>query len=426
MIVMGMNITGIWGSPRWIEEHNLPVLRAARRVAASRSLLRFTLLGLVLGLLPCGLSYTIFVAAAGSGGLLQGWSMAFFSASGTLPALLAFGALVSILSSQGPRQDLPRGRTPGDLHGCLFRLERICNSMPVCDHCLLEVSEREAVVDEINGQRKVFCCHACNGIYRLIRNEGLEEFYARRKEWTPGPCRGPAGGPIRLHRQSAAGGKRDRNGYRDRRHPLRILRLAEREDPAAHKGHHLRHGELCHAPGEDTLGSRCRSICLQCSRRIRSIGYTPKPFLPRAWEDEQKRQSRDLLVRFGTAAFFSMQLMLFSMALYAGYFQGMDETDQARLSPDLLRAHHAGTVLFRVAHHARFVPRPSEPHVHHGCPDRGRRPVRLRIQHLCPDDRQRGLFRYGSDDRNAHPARPLYRGRSQRPGVGDHHAGSCS
>jgi hypothetical protein len=100
MIVMGMNITGIWGSPRWIEKHNLPVLRAARRVAASRSMSRFAFLGMVLGFLPCGLSYTIFVAAAGSGGLLQGMLTAVLFGLGTFPALLAFGVLVSALSSR--------------------------------------------------------------------------------------------------------------------------------------------------------------------------------------------------------------------------------------------------------------------------------------------------------------------------------------
>ncbi len=40
--------------------------------------------------------------------------------------------------------------------------------MPVCDHCMLEVSERDAVYGEIGGQKKVFCCHGCSGIYRLI------------------------------------------------------------------------------------------------------------------------------------------------------------------------------------------------------------------------------------------------------------------
>jgi sulfite exporter TauE/SafE len=100
MILMGLNITGIWGSPAWIERHNLPVLRAARLAAGSSSPLRYVLLGLVLGLLPCGLSYTIFVAAAGSGGFFQGLTMAVLFGIGTLPALLAFGTLVSLVGSR--------------------------------------------------------------------------------------------------------------------------------------------------------------------------------------------------------------------------------------------------------------------------------------------------------------------------------------
>jgi hypothetical protein len=100
MIVMGLNITGILGSSRWIERHNLPILRAARLAASSASPFRYVLLGSILGLLPCGLSYTIFVAAAGSGGFSQGLVMAMLFGLGTLPALLVFGTLVSLISGK--------------------------------------------------------------------------------------------------------------------------------------------------------------------------------------------------------------------------------------------------------------------------------------------------------------------------------------
>ncbi|UCE71595.1 MAG: cation-translocating P-type ATPase, partial [Nitrospiraceae bacterium] len=59
--------------------------------------------------------------------------------------------------------------------------------------------------------------------------------------------------------------------------------------------------------------------------RINSVGYTPKPFIAEAHEEQLKVAQRDLLLRFGTAAFFSMQLMLYSVAMYAGYFQGIGE-----------------------------------------------------------------------------------------------------
>ena len=54
-------------------------------------------LGLVLGLLPCGLVYGALAAAAGTGGMLDGaLAMAAFGA-GTVPALVAAGWLGLIL-----------------------------------------------------------------------------------------------------------------------------------------------------------------------------------------------------------------------------------------------------------------------------------------------------------------------------------------
>jgi Cu2+-exporting ATPase len=57
---------------------------------------------------------------------------------------------------------------------------------------------------------------------------------------------------------------------------------------------------------------------------IRRLGYTPCAVDSRGQEEERNREKRDLLVRFGTAAFLSMQVMTFSAGLYAGYFQGIE------------------------------------------------------------------------------------------------------
>ncbi len=99
MILMGMSIAGISGNMAWIERHNLAVLRLAQRVFASTSSLRYYPLGLILGLLPCGLSYTVFIASAGTGGLLPGMLTAFLFGLGTLPALVLFGAIISFLGA---------------------------------------------------------------------------------------------------------------------------------------------------------------------------------------------------------------------------------------------------------------------------------------------------------------------------------------
>lgn len=100
MITMGISIIGFRSATSWIEGHNSSILRAARRILNSTSPLRPVSLGIVMGLLPCGLSYTIFIAAAGSGTAFSGMFIAVLFGTGTLPALLLFGTLVSSLSAR--------------------------------------------------------------------------------------------------------------------------------------------------------------------------------------------------------------------------------------------------------------------------------------------------------------------------------------
>ncbi|HSL92917.1 MAG TPA: cation-translocating P-type ATPase, partial [Candidatus Limnocylindrales bacterium] len=57
---------------------------------------------------------------------------------------------------------------------------------------------------------------------------------------------------------------------------------------------------------------------------IRELGYGPHPADSSGPEESLDREKRDLLIRFGTAAFFSMQAMTFTAGLYAGYFQGIE------------------------------------------------------------------------------------------------------
>jgi uncharacterized protein len=99
MLLMGASIVSRGGNAAWIEKHNSSIIRAATGIRASSSPLRYFPLGIVLGLLPCGLSYTVFIAAAGTGGFSPGMLTALVFGLGTLPALIAFGAIISSLSA---------------------------------------------------------------------------------------------------------------------------------------------------------------------------------------------------------------------------------------------------------------------------------------------------------------------------------------
>jgi len=100
MVLMGISIVGFRSATSWIEGRNSSILRAARRIINSPSPFRPVSLGIVMGLLPCGLSYTIFIAAAGSGTALSGMLIAVLFGIGTVPALLLFGTAVSSFSAR--------------------------------------------------------------------------------------------------------------------------------------------------------------------------------------------------------------------------------------------------------------------------------------------------------------------------------------
>jgi len=65
-------------------------------------------IGLILGLIPCGMSYTAFIAAAGAGvkassrlqGFMQGSAMLLCFGLGTAPALLVLGSIVSSIGQK--------------------------------------------------------------------------------------------------------------------------------------------------------------------------------------------------------------------------------------------------------------------------------------------------------------------------------------
>ncbi|TAN44582.1 MAG: sulfite exporter TauE/SafE family protein [Nitrospirae bacterium] len=99
MLLMGMDIIGLFSVIKTIEKKNSLVLKMAKAALEGFSVWRYFTLGLVMGFIPCGLSYSIFIAAAASGSLFSGMTTAFFFGLGTLPSLFAFGSLISFIGA---------------------------------------------------------------------------------------------------------------------------------------------------------------------------------------------------------------------------------------------------------------------------------------------------------------------------------------
>jgi Cu2+-exporting ATPase len=190
------------------------------------------------------------------------------------------------------------------------------------------------LVEERRGEDVLsFCCRGCRGAYLLITGAGLADFYQRREWPEPG-----------------LGGDAFQTVFSD-------AHLARFVYPAA---------EMCAIDiiidgircatcvwlNEKIIGrlpgvrdvrvnyatSRARVVFDPAAitptaifSRISELGYLPRPYTRSAAEESANREKRDLLIRFGTAFFLTMQLMAYSFALYAGYFQGIDPGIKATL-----------------------------------------------------------------------------------------------
>jgi uncharacterized protein len=102
MIALGLGAAGLSAGLKRLEAR-----ASARVVALVRGLLdgggvgRLYPTGLALGLLPCGLSWTAFLGAAGTGSAAEGLLLALAFGLGTVPVLLAVGAAGAAAGGRG-------------------------------------------------------------------------------------------------------------------------------------------------------------------------------------------------------------------------------------------------------------------------------------------------------------------------------------
>ncbi|MCK4910843.1 MAG: heavy metal translocating P-type ATPase metal-binding domain-containing protein, partial [Thermodesulfovibrionales bacterium] len=198
--------------------------------------------------------------------------------------------------------------------------------MPVCRHCLIEFPASEACED---ASGRVFCCKGCLEVFRFINQEGLGAFYDRRDWDAPGIPGSPrAGVPEAIDtsaylesvRETDAGMEADiyLDGLRCASCVWLVERVLERTGGVLS-------ARVNYATHRVRLRWDSQVLGLEALLgRIYSTGYVPKPYSQSEAQRLRQAETRDLLVRFGTAGFLSSQLMIYSVALYAGYFQGMD------------------------------------------------------------------------------------------------------
>ena len=192
-----------------------------------------------------------------------------------------------------------------------------------CSHCGIKFRWKAVKSPDDDG-RNLFCCRGCLGAYQMICEAGLGDFYLRPDRATPTVTESISSSftETDLSKHIVSEGDFCR---------IDIL-VGGITCPSCVW---LLEKMLIRAPGVEyvsiSYNGGIASIRfnpekvspLDLFSIIYSLGYSPRPYSADLSEREARRERDDLLLRFGTALFLTMQLMAYSYALYAGYFQGI-------------------------------------------------------------------------------------------------------
>ncbi|MEJ2520503.1 MAG: heavy metal translocating P-type ATPase, partial [Desulfuromonadales bacterium] len=195
-----------------------------------------------------------------------------------------------------------------------------------CEHCQLTIPPGERVIDQIDGRERHFCCQGCRGVFRIIAGAGLDRFYKTRDWQEAGLPQGvfevdhdPAGLAEHVidRDEETAEIPLFIDGIRCASCIWLLEKLLQRQPgiQTVRINYGTHRARIQFSPAQ-TSPDRIFAT-------ISQLGYLPHPFHPGVAEKSAAEEQRSLLIRFGTAAFLSMQLMAFSFALYAGYFHGI-------------------------------------------------------------------------------------------------------
>ena len=103
MILMGMNLAGVLRKRKLFDDAVITgtsLFRSLlRRILAFENVWGTFLFGVLLGFLPCGLLYPVFIHAAVSGSFSSGLLITAMFGLGTVPAMMSLGLLVTGLTS---------------------------------------------------------------------------------------------------------------------------------------------------------------------------------------------------------------------------------------------------------------------------------------------------------------------------------------
>lgn len=190
----------------------------------------------------------------------------------------------------------------------------------ICAHCSSEVNPKHAIKED----DKYFCCEGCRSVYHLINDEGFGSFYTKRTDWDDAPPVDQIDADEEYFETSI---KPLKNGDLELSIVISGIRCAACVwliESSAQKDERIKMFRINYANHKAKIIFNPHEISVkEVLQKITRLGYCPLPSTN--IETVHDKERKDYFYRFGVAAFFTMQVMMYSIANYTGYFKGMDK-----------------------------------------------------------------------------------------------------
>ncbi len=212
-----------------------------------------------------------------------------------------------------------------------------------CTHCQLEFDEKVMITEE-NNPDVYFCCNGCQGVYHLLKDDGLDSFYEKMGNSKIAP-------PLQVESDSSSF---DMESFKQRY--IKTTADGFSSVDLVIEGIHcaaciwLNEKVLADKEGivDATINftnNKAKIVwdedIIPLSKvidTIRSIGYNAYPY-DRTEEDiKATKNKKDYFMRMAIAIFASMNIMMIDVAKYAGFFMGM--------KPETLHLVHIAEFIF--------------------------------------------------------------------------------
>ncbi len=198
-----------------------------------------------------------------------------------------------------------------------------------CDHCHLEFPKEVMIEDRSEDEVRYFCCKGCQGVYHLLKSEGLDSFYDKLGNTKLEPAK-EIGEDLE---------KYDLEGFtkryvKERPDGLREIYLIIEgihcsacvwlNEKVLHKTPGIVEASINYTNNKAKVVWDPEEISLsKIIQTIRSIGYNAYPYDPALQEERAIKARRDYYARILLAVFATMNIMWIAIAQYVGFFTGM-------------------------------------------------------------------------------------------------------